>query len=348
MRAGCSGSACAGCSGPRPPRPLWAAARRAGSASTSRWPGARWTWPGSGVLEALPLRSVRALLGTWAGSVARAGPPWTGQRACHPGRCGRCGAAAWPLPGHRLQPLPPAPAGTPWPLALRPGLPDGHPPWGCVQRPVDREAEEYLVPHVHSAGRVPSARAVEVPAPCSAAPAADALTFQMIWEMSHVVGRWSLCAGSSQSGRREHPLPWSSQLCRTWSGCRRRCYRHLVRSGRTGCSVCLHGPRYPCSVSVFLGAGGNGAPPGPACAALPGEAVAHWGRRHCPGAHPLQTLAPGLAPHLVVCHSQPWQSLLGLYPWPSWPCRPPSWPGGRPVRRPLSLPPSCAACPAAS
>lgn len=152
MRAGCSGSACAGCSGPRPPRPLWAAARRAGSASTSRWPGARWTWPGSGVLEALPLRSVRALLGTWAGSVARAGPLWTGQRACHPGRCGRCGAAAWPLPGHRLRPLPPAPAGTPWPLALRPGLPDGHPPWGCVQRPVDREAEEYLVPHVHSTG----------------------------------------------------------------------------------------------------------------------------------------------------------------------------------------------------
>lgn len=61
----------------------------------------------------------------------------------------------------------------------------------------------------------------------------------------------------------------------------------------------------------YLGAGGNGALPGPACVTLPGGAVAHWGRRHCPGGHPLQTLAPGRALHSVVCRSQPWQSLVG-------------------------------------
>lgn len=39
----------------------------------------------------------------------------------------------------------------------------------------------------------------------------------------------------------------------------------------------------------------------------------------------------------------------GLCPWPAWPCRPPSWPGGRPTRRPRPRPPSsCAVCPAAS
>lgn len=61
----------------------------------------------------------------------------------------------------------------------------------------------------------------------------------------------------------------------------------------------------------YLGAVGNGAPPGPVCAALPGEAAAHWGRRHCPGAHPPQTLAPGQALHLDACRSQPWLSLVG-------------------------------------
>lgn len=42
-----------------------------------------------------------------------------------------------------------------------------------------------------------------------------------------------LCAGSSLSGWREHPLLWSSQPCRLWSGCRRRCYLHPALSGRT-------------------------------------------------------------------------------------------------------------------
>lgn len=275
-----------------------------------------------------------------------AGPLWIVQQGCHPGKHGRCGAAAWPLP--RYWPLPPVPAGTPGPLSLRPSPLGGHPPWGCAQHPVDQEAEECLVPHAQSAGRVPSARAAAVPGRCSASPAAGARTSQMIWEMSHGVGRWSLCAGSSPSGWREHPLPWSSPLCRMWSGCRRRYYLHLALSGRTGCSGCLHGPSHPCSVSVFLGAVGNAAPPGPVCATPPGEAAAHWGRRHCPGAHPPQTLAPGRDLHLDVCHPQPWQS-LGPSPWPSWPCRPPSWPEGRRGRRPRRPPPSsCAACPAAS
>lgn len=61
----------------------------------------------------------------------------------------------------------------------------------------------------------------------------------------------------------------------------------------------------------YLGAVGNGVPPGPVCAALPGEAAARWGRRHCPGAHPPQTLAPGRALHLDACRSQPWLSLVG-------------------------------------
>lgn len=49
------------------------------------------------------------------------------------------------------------------------------------------------------AHRVPSAHAVAVPAPCSAAPAAAVLTFQMIWEMSHGVGRWSLGASPGET-----------------------------------------------------------------------------------------------------------------------------------------------------
>lgn len=108
--------------------------------------------------------------------------------------------------------------------------------------------------------------------------------------------------------------------------------------GSPGCSGCLHGPSHPCSVSVFLedtrrvcwprpltqnlrialkrgrtylAAVGSGAPPGPACAALPDEEVSHWGRTRCPGVHLLQILAPGWALRPDGCHSRPWQNLIG-------------------------------------
>lgn len=65
---------------------------------------------------------------------------------------------------------------------------------------VSRGGGQGCPPTASSSGahRVLSARAVAVPAPCSAAPAGGALTFQMIWEMSHAVGRWSLRAESRE------------------------------------------------------------------------------------------------------------------------------------------------------
>lgn len=41
-----------------------------------------------------------------------------------------------------------------------------------------------------------------------------------------------LCAGSSRSGRRGHPPPWSSRSCRTFD-CRRKSCLHPAPSGRT-------------------------------------------------------------------------------------------------------------------
>lgn len=87
---------------------------------------------------------------TWAGLAA--GPrPVTGRRACHRGRCGLCGAAAWPRPpaplrlclqrpaGDTLAPGPAAgPAGRPSTVGMR-----------AASR-VDPEAEAHLVAHVHS------------------------------------------------------------------------------------------------------------------------------------------------------------------------------------------------------
>lgn len=89
---------------------------------------------------------------------------------------------------------------------------------------------------------------------------------------------------------------------------------------------------------------GGAARAGAPAASVPaprGSALPHAARpREPPGPHPRRRPArsPGARP-----------PYLGLYPWPSWPCRPPSWPGGRPIRRPRPPPPSsCAACPAAS
>lgn len=59
----------------------------------------------------------------------------------------------------------------------------------------------------------------------------------------------------------------------------------------------------------YLGAAGSGAPPGPECAAPPGEAAVRWGRRRCPGARPPRPPAPGRARHSDACRSQPWLSL---------------------------------------